>query len=57
MRELPNYARAVARCVRCSFDTFRCDFGEKEFRERFYEGVVLPLREDWEYAVGGGGRP
>ena len=56
MRELPNYARAVTRCVRCSFDTFRCDFGEREFRERFYEGVVLPLREDWEYAVGDGMR-
>jgi hypothetical protein len=56
-RELPNYAKAVARCIRCSFDTFAYDFDDREFRERFYEGVVVPLQEDYEYAVGNQARP
>jgi hypothetical protein len=51
-RELPNYAKAVVRCIHCNFDTFTYDFDDKDFRERFYEGVVLPLQEDYEYATG-----
>jgi hypothetical protein len=50
LRELPNYAKATSRCVDCNFDTSCYDLAEKEFRERFYEGVVVLLREDWEYA-------
>ena len=50
-RELPNYAKAVLRCVHCNFDTFSYDLSEQEFMARFYEGVVVPLREDWEYAT------
>jgi hypothetical protein len=51
-RELPNYAKAAVRCIRCTFDTFTYDFDDKDFRERFYEGVVMPLQEDYEYAMG-----
>jgi hypothetical protein len=51
-RELPNYAKAAVRCIRCTFDTFTYDFDDKDFRERFYEGVVMPLQEDYEYATG-----
>ena len=51
--ESENYAKAVLRCVRCSFDTFSFEFSDKEFRERFFEGVVLPLQADWEFATGG----
>ncbi|EXJ71185.1 uncharacterized protein A1O5_06179 [Cladophialophora psammophila CBS 110553] len=51
LRELPNYAKAVFRCVHCNFDSFSYDLSDQEFRERFYEGVVVPLREDWEYAM------
>lgn len=53
MRESENYARAVLRCVKCSFDTFAFDFDDSEFREKFYEGVVVPLQEDYEYVTGG----
>lgn len=51
-RELPNYAKAVVRCIRCEFDTFNFNFKETEFRERFYDGVILPLQKDYEYATG-----
>jgi hypothetical protein len=51
-RELPNYADAVARCIRCNFDTSSYSFDVDEFRECFYQGVILPLRRDYEYATG-----
>lgn len=50
-REMGNYAKAVLRCVRCSFDTFSCDLEDLGFREKFFEGVVMPLRADYEYAT------
>ncbi|KAF2464631.1 uncharacterized protein BDR25DRAFT_307145 [Lindgomyces ingoldianus] len=50
--ESENYAKAVLRCVRCNFDTFTYDFEDREFREKFYEGVVVPLQLDYEYATG-----
>jgi len=53
MRESDNYARAVLRCVKCNFDTFAFDFDDAEFREKFYEGVVVPLQDDFEYVTGG----
>ena len=49
LHELPNYAKAASRCVHCNFDSFSYNLTEREFRERFYEGVVVPLKEDWEY--------
>lgn len=52
-REMDNYARAVRRCVGCSFDTFTCDFEDPDFRENFFSAVVAPLRADYEYATGG----
>jgi hypothetical protein len=52
-REMGNYAKATLRCVRCSFDTLSCDFKNQEFREKFFNGVVVPLRADYEYATGG----
>jgi hypothetical protein len=51
--ESENYARAVLRCITCNFDTFAFDFDDREFREKFYEGVVVPLQEDYEHATGG----
>lgn len=50
LRELPNYAKAASRCVELNFGTNVYDLTEGEFKERFYEGVVVPLKEDWEYA-------
>ncbi|KAI9769211.1 MAG: hypothetical protein M1840_004340 [Geoglossum simile] len=50
-RELPNYAKVVVRCIRCNFDTFICSLDNDEFRERFYQGVIVPLQKDYEYAT------
>ena len=50
LRELPNYAKAASRCVHFNFDINVYDLTEEDFKERFYEGVVVPLKEDWEYA-------
>jgi hypothetical protein len=52
-REMENYAKAVLRCVRCSFDTFSCDFEDQGFREKFLNAVVTPLRADYEYVTAG----
>ncbi|KAF8246381.1 hypothetical protein K440DRAFT_632076 [Wilcoxina mikolae CBS 423.85] len=51
-RELPNYAEAVIRCIRCNFNTFTYSFDVDEFRECFYQGVIQPLQQDYEYATG-----
>jgi hypothetical protein len=50
--ESENFAKAVQRCIICNFDTFSFDFENKEFREKFYEGVVVPLQEDYEHVTG-----
>ncbi|KAF2865617.1 hypothetical protein BDV95DRAFT_612491 [Massariosphaeria phaeospora] len=51
--ESENYARAVLRCIRCNFDSFQADFGDQEFREKYFEGVIMPLQTDWEFVTGG----
>lgn len=51
-RELPNYAKATTRCINFNFETLAYDLNDQDFRARFYEGVVMPLRADWEYATG-----
>ena len=51
IRELPNYAKAVSRCINCTFDSFTYELSDEDFRDRFFEGVVVPLREDWIYAT------
>ncbi|KAJ9632878.1 hypothetical protein H2204_007608 [Knufia peltigerae] len=50
-QELPNYAKATQRCINCNFETSDYDLNDQDFRGRFYEGVVMPLRADWEYAT------
>lgn len=52
-REMYNYANSVLRCIRFSFDTFSCDFQDRDLREKFFDGVVTPLRADYEYATMG----
>lgn len=49
LRELSNYVKAASRCVQFNFDINVYDLTKKAFKERFYEGVVVPLKEDWEY--------
>jgi hypothetical protein len=51
--ESENYARAVLRCITFTFDTFAFDFDNREFREAFYQSVVVPLQEDYNYVTGG----
>jgi hypothetical protein len=50
--ESENYARAVLRCITFTFDTFAFDFDDREFREAFYQSVVVPLQEDYNYVTG-----
>jgi hypothetical protein len=53
-RELRNFADATRRCVHCNFDGAVYDLSDDDFRERFYQGVVVPLQNDYEYACRGG---
>lgn len=50
-RELSKYAKAALRCVTCNFDTFTYSLDDSDFRERFYQGVILPLQQDYKYAT------
>ncbi|KAJ8113436.1 hypothetical protein OPT61_g4439 [Boeremia exigua] len=50
-RELPNYATATQRCVYCNFEASVFSLDDSDFRERFYQGVVVPLRKDYDYVV------
>lgn len=50
--ESENYAMEVLRCITCNFDTFASDFDNEEFKHKFYDDVVVPLREDYEHANG-----
>jgi hypothetical protein len=50
-RELPNYADATQRCIHCNFEASVFSLDDDDFRERFYQGVIVPLRKDYEYVV------
>jgi hypothetical protein len=51
MRELENYADATQRCIHCNFEASVFSLDNDDFRERFYQGVIVPLRKDYEYVV------
>jgi hypothetical protein len=51
-RESKNYADAARRCIQCCFDTHPHDLNFKEFRDLFYQGVVLPLQLDYDFIHG-----
>lgn len=48
-RELPNFANATRRCVHCTFDSTVYSLDDDDFRERFYQGVIVPLKQDHDY--------
>jgi len=48
--ETKNYATAVSRCINGTFDGADCDFHLETFREKFFDGVVVPLRADFKAA-------
>jgi len=50
-RELTNYADATQRCIHCNFEASVFSLDDDDFRERFYQGVIVPLRKDYEYVV------
>ncbi|KAF2490602.1 hypothetical protein BU16DRAFT_518033 [Lophium mytilinum] len=50
-RELANYFDAVHRCIHCNFDSSSYSLTDDHFRERFYQGVVVPLQKDYEYTT------
>lgn len=52
-RELSHYAEAALRCVKCDFGTFNYSLDDDHFRECFYDGVIIPLQKDYEYATSG----
>lgn len=51
LQELPNYADATRRCIHCNFEASVFSLDDDDFRERFYQGVIVPLRKDYEYVV------
>lgn len=54
-QELPQYANATRRCIYCDFDSLVCSLKNVDFRERFYQGVIVPLQKDYDYVMDGGG--
>lgn len=50
-REVPRYTNAVNRCVRCNFDTNSVDLDDVGFQNLFFENVVVPLRECYEFTL------
>lgn len=49
-RELPNFANATRRCIHCNFEGTVYSLNDDGFRERFYQGVIVPLQQDYDYA-------
>lgn len=43
MHEGKRYSDVVKRCIRCQFNTIETSFENDEFRENFYQGVVVTL--------------
>jgi hypothetical protein len=51
-RELPNFANAVRRCVHCTFESSAYSLHDEGFREKFYQDVIVPLKNDYGFAMG-----
>jgi hypothetical protein len=56
-RELPNFADATRRCIHCNFDSSVYSLKDDDFRERFYQGVIVPLQKDYDYVMDNCGNP
>ncbi len=44
---------AVRRCIQCQFDQWYDDINNSDFRQAFYQKVVVPLEENWRAFTGG----
>lgn len=47
--ELPNLANATRRCIHCNIESTVYSLNDSDFRERFYQGVVVHLQQDYDY--------
>ncbi|KAF7503395.1 hypothetical protein GJ744_003917 [Endocarpon pusillum] len=47
-----RYGNAVRRCIRCEFDQWYDDINCADFRQAFYQKVVVPLEENWRTFTG-----
>jgi len=52
-RELPKFANAIRRCIYCIFDSPVCSLKDDDFREKFYQGVIVPLQENYDCVMDG----
>jgi hypothetical protein len=43
-----RYGNAVRRCIQCQFDQWYDDINSSDFRQAFYQKVVVPLKANWE---------
>jgi hypothetical protein len=39
--------------VHCTFESSVYSLHDEGFRERFWKGVIKPLKDDYDYAMGG----
>jgi hypothetical protein len=39
--------------VHCTFESSVYSLHDEGFRERFWQGVIKPLKDDYDYAMGG----
>jgi hypothetical protein len=42
-----RYGNAVRRCIQCQFDQWYDDIKSPDFRQAFYQKVVVPLESNW----------
>ncbi|PCG89169.1 Hypothetical protein PENO1_106200 [Penicillium occitanis (nom. inval.)] len=46
--ELPQFARAVFKCINPDAEGFEFSLANQRFRRRFFQEVVLPLKKDYD---------
>jgi hypothetical protein len=49
-----RYGNAFRRCIQCQFDQWYDDINNSDFRQAFYQKVVVPLEENWAAFTGNG---
>jgi hypothetical protein len=47
-----RYGNAVRRCIQCQFDQWYDDINNSDFRQAFYQKVVVPLEDNWKTFTG-----
>jgi hypothetical protein len=52
-----RYGNAVRRCIKCQFDQWYDDINSPDFRQAFYQKVVVPLEANWKAFTHDSSRP